>query len=116
MANNMKMTFKVKQDVLSRVRENITKGLVKMAYGISNQAKRNAPVDTGALKNSIRVATDGKNTVAVIAGGLVGGKSISYALKREHENKKHPDTKRYMGRAFEQETANYAKYFKGITK
>lgn len=116
MSKTATISFKWNQSMLGRLRKSIATGLVKMGYAISNQAQRNAPVDTGALVNSIRVSISNADEVFVLAGGSVGGKSIPYAKKREYENRKNPQTKRYMGRAFDQETKNYLKYFKGITK
>lgn len=116
MAKVAQITLKWNQSTLNRLQRNVTQGLIKMGYAIANQAQRNAPVDTGALVNSIRVNTDGDDNVYVLAGGVVGGRSVPYALKREYENNKNPGTKLYMTRAFQQETKDYLKYFRGITK
>lgn len=116
MAEVAKITLKWNQATFDRVHRNITQAMLKMGYAIANQAQRNAPVDTGALVNSIRVTTDGADIVYILAGGSVGGRNIPYALRRECENNKNPGKRLYMTRAFEQEAKNYTKYFKDITK
>lgn len=115
MANNS-VTFKWNQSKINSLKRNIQEGLVSLGFAIANQAMRNAPVDTGALVNSIRVNEDNANTVYVLAGGNVGGRSIAYAKKREYENNLHPGTTHYMGRAYESEMKQWSKYFKGVTK
>lgn len=58
------------------------KGLIRMAYDIGNQARRNAPYLTGALANSIRVE-ENAGVVEVIAGGAYAGRDIPYAAIQE---------------------------------
>lgn len=70
-------------------------GLFKMGSDIAARARYNAPVKTGALRNSIRVTTEA-GAIYVLAGG---GR-VPYARKREYENRLHPETTHYMGRAF----------------
>lgn len=97
------------------VRRQVTVGLLRMGSDVASRARSNAPVLTGALRNSIRVTADGEDVVYVLAGGSVAGKNIRYALRREFENKKNPQTLRYMGRAFESVArSDIKRYFKGI--
>lgn len=114
-------SFKWNQSRISQVRGNTLKAMVTAAIDVSNNAKRGAPVDTGALVNSIRVVnllTDkAQNAQALIlAGGKIGGKKIAYAKYREYNNRKNPQTKFYMFKAFKNLEQNYPKYFKEITK
>ena len=96
------------------VRRQFGAGLVKMGYAISNRAKTNAPYLTGALRNSTRVE-EGEGAVLVRAGGHVGMFNVDYAEIREFHNKKHPATKYYMTRAFnETVSGDISKYFKGV--
>lgn len=74
--------LKWNQAEISKISQNTIKGLVRMAYDIGNQARRNAPYKTGALTNSIRVENNG-DEVDVIAGGTYGGKDIRYAAIQE---------------------------------
>lgn len=94
------------------------KNLMRLGYDIAAQARQNAPYETGALRNSIRVEETNPKTVEVIAGGSFGGKSVPYALKREYENNLHPDRKHYMENAQKLiMSGNYLqKYFGDITK
>lgn len=108
--------IKWNQAKLSSLRRNVVTGIIKLGNAIGNQARRNAPVDTGALVNSIRVSTDDNDEVYILAGGAVAGNSIPYAKRREYENNLHPSTKHYMSRAFESETKDITKYFKGTIK
>lgn len=95
--------------------------MLTAAIDVANEAKRGAPADTGALINSIRVVSLLSNParnalVMVLAGGKVGGKNIAYAKYREYNNRKNPQTKFYMYKAFKSLEENYQKYFKGLTK
>lgn len=109
-------TFTWNHPRIDRLEQNVNKAMVTAAIDVSNEAKRGAPVDTGALVNSLRVDTDKADQVYVLAGGKVGGKNIPYAKRREYENRKNPQTKFYMSRAFASLKDNYQKYFKGIAK
>lgn len=112
----MTTTIKWNQTRINKLKRNLAIGMVELGYAIATQAMRNAPVDTGALVNSIRVNDDDAYHIFVLAGGEYGGKSVPYARMREYENRLHPGTTHYMKRAFESETKNIKKYFKGITK
>lgn len=67
---------------IESTKEKALKGLVRMAYDIGNQARRNAPYKTGALANSIRVESNG-DEISVIAGGSYAGRNIPYAAIQE---------------------------------
>ena len=118
-----KTEFKWNQPQVMKVREMFRKGLINMGFAIANQARRNAPVETRALENSIRTTVSNNDTVYVIAGGTVGKDEqgvarvvngrykIPYARRREYENKKHPQTKHYLGRAFKNVTSGDVKKY-----
>lgn len=101
---------------VNRLKKDLTKAMVTAAIAVSNDAKRGAPVFTGALVNSIRVDATKEGAVYVLAGGKVGGKKIAYAKYREYNNRKNPQTKFYMFKAFKNLEQNYPKYFKGLAK
>lgn len=111
------VSFKFSNQALATMEKRIKEGMFQMGYDMANQARRNAPVLTGALRNSIRVEPE-NNVVYVKAGGNVAGYRIDYALKREYENRLHPDTRFYMKRAQEKIMSGdfMTKYFKGVTK
>lgn len=129
MASSVKTSLKWNQAKLNGLNKRTQQGLVMMANAVANQAKQNAPHDTGALRNSIRIKQV-EGGVEVIAGGNMGGKSVPYAKRRkgdksvpyakrrEYENKKNPHTKFYMERALNTVLqSNWKqKYFGGITK
>ena len=64
------------------IERNVIVGLFRMGTDIGNQARRNAPYKTGALRNSIRVQKNPED-VEVIAGGTIGSKVIPYAAIQE---------------------------------
>lgn len=109
------VNFQWDKSQVAILERNMTKGLLRMGADIASQARANAPVLTGALRNSIRVTTSSSDTVYVLAGGSVAGKTINYALYREYNNKKHPSTTHYMERAFDRVSeTDLRKYFKEI--
>lgn len=88
-----KTTVKMYPRELDGVKQRAFKRMIPMAYDIANANRRHAPVLTGALKNSIRVSiTKPNEEIEVIAGG---GR-VPYALRRNFENYKHPQTLHYM--------------------
>lgn len=106
-------TFKWNEPVLKQVKASFTRGMLRMGYAAARQARANAPVLTGALRNSIRTTVDNNDNVYVIAGGTNGIYKVPYALLREYENRKHPETKMYMHRAFESvQRGDISQYFR----
>lgn len=67
-----------------------------MAQVIVNRAKMLAPVLTGALRQSGRVEQSKGKTTAIFGGKSV---SVPYARRRHYENRKNPQTLRYLERA-----------------
>ena len=94
-------------------------GMFKLAGAIAQKARANAPVQSSALVNSIRIEEDGYD-VYIRAGGIVSqtsdgsaSKKVDYALRREYENNLHPWRKHYMKRANDSEmSGDWQRYFK----
>lgn len=108
-------SFTWNQSTLNKLKANAMQRLLKLGYQINNAAKANAPWDTGALANSIRVDTSEQNIIYVLAGGRApSGATVPYAKRREYENKLHPSRKYYMRNAFRDETRNYKQEFKNL--
>ena len=80
---------------LTDIERKLNMGLFKMGSDIAARARANAPVKTGALRNDIRVSPS-QGIVYVLAGS---GR-VRYARIREYENRLHPETTHYMGRAY----------------
>ena len=108
---------------INSIENKAMQGLVRMAYDIGNQARRNAPYKTGALSGSIRVEENG-DIVEVLAGGKYKNKDIRYAAIQEFgglAGRNHSvriTGKHYMEKAKNAiMTGNYMqKYFGDITK
>lgn len=109
------VTFTWNQQVLDKLKTSVVARMLSMGYKIQNTAKGKAPYLTGALVNSIRIDTSKDNTVYVIAGGKIYGRSVPYAKRREYENHAHPSTRYYMRDSFRDTTRNYQTFFKDLT-
>lgn len=98
------VTFRWDTTKIGSIEKKATKGLLRMAYDIGNQARRNAPYRTGALATSIRVE-ENAGEVEVIAGGTYAGRNIPYAAIQEfggyagRNHSAHIKGKHYMERA-----------------
>lgn len=101
---------------LNNIKRNVDVGLLEMGQAIANKARGKAPVESGALVNSIHTESPESGVVFVIAGGRNGGKAVAYARKREYENRKNPHTKLYMTNSLKEVAPNFKQFFKGITK
>lgn len=99
MATTVNVTLKWDNSVLNLMNKQAVTGLFRMGFDIAAQARRNAPVVTGALRNTIRVRDTSENTVEVIAGGTYGGKKVDYAWIREQGPNRNPATEHYMENA-----------------
>lgn len=85
--------------------------VLQMATDILRTAVIFAPRDTSALANSGQVIREGAGKYSVKFGG--GG--VPYARRRHYENKKNPQTLRYLERAGDGTFRNSKRYFRGIT-
>lgn len=91
--------IKLDQYKLAQMKPRAIEGLFALGYDIAAQARRNAPVVTSALRNSIRVEDDGE-IIYIRAGGIVvKNKRIDYAMKREQGPNRNPATEHYMANA-----------------
>lgn len=63
------------------------------------QAQENAPYATGTLKKSIGVEPGNITTKSTET--RIGPRKVVYAIRREFENRKNPDRKFYMKRAYQ---------------
>ncbi len=94
---------------LNQETKRISKAAAEMGVDILNRAIINAPKDTGALVRSGRLVKIGATEYAVV----FGDNSVRYARKREHENKKNPQTLHYLERAGDSVArGNVNKYFR----
>ena len=75
--------------------QQLNEGGVRMMTDILRLARQNAPVKTGALRNSGRF-----NQTSTLKWRITFGNSrIPYARLREHTNRLHPNTTHYLERA-----------------
>ena len=84
------------------------RSLLELATVISRDASNLAPRDTGNLIASGRIEKKGNGYAVSFGGG-----SVKYAKRRHYENKKNPHTKRYLEKAGDKNSKNFAKYLKG---
>lgn len=84
---------------------------LRMATDILRLATQYAPVDQGHLRASGRIEKGQGSGVKVVFGGDGNGFSVPYAKRRHYENKKNPQTLRYLERAGDQVVADKDKYF-----
>ena len=94
---------KTAEQQISRARIDAT---FNLGYDIAAKARENAPVVSGALRNSIRVEPIAADKgIQVIAGGassrIANGivRFVNYAAKRERGPNRNPATEHYMENA-----------------
>lgn len=85
----------------------LNKGGVRMMTDILRMARQNAPVKTGALRNSGRFQQTGNTRWQI----TFGNGRVPYARLREHENRLHPNTTRYLERAARTASSRAKTYF-----
>lgn len=117
-------SFKLDGHKFAEMGQKMREGLFAMGFDIAAQARRNAPVVSGALRNSIRVDPSDDGVVYIRAGGTVTQdrktgtkKRIDYAMLREKGPNRNPATEHYMENAYNLiASGDYmTKYFGGIT-
>lgn len=116
MSKGTTVEFKWDEAKLARILKNSMEALADLGEDTAYEAQKSAPVDTGALVNSIRLSKIGDNEVVVLAGGTASGYNVPYARFREYNNDLHPNTRLYMHNALDWASRNINKYFKDITK
>lgn len=87
--------------------QQLNKGGVRMMTDILRLARQNAPVKTGALRNSGRFQQVGTTHWQI----TFGNGRVPYARLREHTNRLHPNTTRYLERAARTASARTKTYF-----
>lgn len=87
--------------------QQLNKGGVRMMTDILRMARQNAPVKTGALRNSGRFQQVGNTHWQI----TFGNGRVPYARLREHVNRLHPNTTRYLERAARTASARTKTYF-----
>lgn len=87
--------------------QQLNKGGVRMMTDILRLARQNAPVKTGALRNSGRFQQVGNTHWQI----TFGNGRVPYARLREHTNRLHPNTTRYLERAARTASARTKTYF-----
>ena len=90
------------------IEQQLKAGLSDMGTEILNEAQQNAPVLTGALRESGTLTVDGN-----MARIRFGNVDVPYARMRHYVNNLHPGTKYYLQRAGDSVSRNAADYFKG---
>lgn len=87
--------------------QQLNEGGVKMMTDILKMARQNAPVLTGALRNSGRF-----QQLSTVKWRITFGNSrVPYARIREHTNQLHPNTVRYLQRARNTAASRAKSYF-----
>ena len=87
--------------------QQLNKGGVKMMTDILKMARQNAPVLTGALRNSGRF-----QQLSTVKWRITFGNSrVPYARICEHTNRLHPNTVRYLQRARNTAASRAKSYF-----
>lgn len=87
--------------------QQLNEGGVKMMTDILKMARQNAPVLTGALRNSGRF-----QQLSTVKWRITFGNSrVPYARIREHMNRLHPNTVRYLQRARDTAASRAKSYF-----
>lgn len=85
----------------------LNEGGVKMMTDILKMARQNAPVLTGALRNSGRF-----QQLSTVKWRIAFGNArVPYARIREHVNRLHPNTVRYLQRARNTAASRAKSYF-----
>ena len=85
----------------------LSEGGVRMMTDILKMARQNAPVLTGALRNSGRF-----QQLSTVKWRITFGNArVPYARIREHVNRLHPNTVRYLQRARNTAASRAKSYF-----
>lgn len=105
---NVTVKVTTTRDWGKEIEQQLKAGLSQMGTEILNEARQNAPILTGALRESGTLATEG-----LTARVRFGNVDVPYARMRHYVNNLHPDTKYYLQRAGDSVARNAADYFKG---
>lgn len=115
----MAVKVQIKSNLVSQFIPDLEKRVdrmgLAMATDIHQQATILAPIDKGHLRNSGRIKTT-PNGYAVMFGGSEGGFSVPYAKRRHYENRKNPQTLKYLERAGDNVSKQKTKYINTYLK
>ena len=107
MSVTVKFTSKMKQYISSE-QKRLDSSVLRMAIDIHRQAIILAPKDTRALVNSGHINKQSQTGYSVV----FGDSQVRYARRRHFENKKNPQTLKYLERAGDNVVKNAGKYLK----
>ena len=95
---------------VSKTEVKLDKAVFQMATDIDRVAKMNAPKASRALVNSAMIEKKNNASYSV----RFGGGKVPYALRRHYENKKNPQTLKYLERAGDDTSRNVKRYLKDL--
>lgn len=84
--------------------------MLDLATTIHRDAGNLAPVQTGALASSGRIQRNGTANYSII----FGSSAVRYARRRHYQNRKNPQTLRYLERAGDANSRNFKRYLRGL--
>lgn len=99
---------KLNRNIFALVEKDIDKNLGSMAEDIVKLSQRYAPVETSELVTSHRVDREKSTTTT----SYYISANTPYARRRHFENRKNPQTRRYLERAGDQVVKNPQRYFR----
>lgn len=80
---------------VGKTNQELDGAVLEMATDIDKRAKMFAPVDSSALVNSSRIAREATASYSV----TFGSSAVPYARRRHYENRRNPQTLKYLERA-----------------
>lgn len=105
---NVSVKVTTTRDWGAEIKRQLNDGLKAMGTEILNQAVQNAPILTGALRESGTLTTEG-----LTARVRFGNEEVPYARMRHFVNHLHPGTLYYLQRAGDQVSEHVDEYIKG---
>lgn len=105
---NVTIRVTTSRDWTKEIASQLKTGLSALGTEILNEAVQNAPILTGALRESGTLTVDG-----MAARIRFGNDDVPYARMRHYVNDLHPGTKYYLQRAGDSVSRNATDYFKG---
>jgi len=111
------MKLKLDKDLLNALPLDLTiegainKAMINITLMVQNSAKVNAPFKTWTLRKSIQ-----SNLTKIKQGITIVWSPLIYARRREFENKKNPDRRFYLKRAYTENKNKIDKIIKEALK
>ncbi len=106
----VRLTSKLKSEWTPQKINKLDKLFATVATRIHRTSGRYSPYKTGALVASTQIRRHGTAKYEV----SVGGGSVPYAKRRHFENRKNPQTLRYLEKAGDLETKNILREIKDL--